>query len=192
MRIASLCIPLLLAACGGKTIFDGSTSSAGGGGSASGGATGASGGGGGFDSGTTETSCPLNPGESEGLPCQPDGKWCTYGEPDPCTFNNSLLCQGGVWQRMEAHPDPNCFPDPEHNCGGIAGLECANDEWCDMAGCGFDDSLGTCRKKPEGCFTACPQVCGCDGQVYCSECDANQAGVGVHPDADCFTDPGEP
>lgn len=29
------------------------------------------------------------------------------------------------------------------------------------------------------CTTDCPGVCGCDGQIYCNECEANRNGITV-------------
>lgn len=66
-------------------------------------------------------------------------------------------------------------------CGGIQGLLCAADEWCDFANdmCGGDDDMGVCTKKPMGCDDNCPGVCGCDGQFYCNACGAQTAGVDI-------------
>lgn len=71
-------------------------------------------------------------------------------------------------------------------CGGLAGLTCADDEFCDYetdAFCGAADQMGVCKPRPTSCAVGCPapeyQPCGCDGQSYCSECDANKNGVDV-------------
>jgi hypothetical protein len=85
-----------------------------------------------------------------------------------------------------------CVPDGEScgakPCGGFAGLACAADEYCDFAGgdlCGAADQLGVCQKRPTECAPGCPapefQLCGCDGNKYCNECEAALKGVDVTP-----------
>lgn len=71
-------------------------------------------------------------------------------------------------------------------CGGIAGLTCADGEYCDYNDtCGEDDQAGHCVPIPEACDLDCPSVCGCDGKVYCNACIAAQAGVDVAPGSNC-------
>lgn len=183
----------MLAACGGSATTDPAAGtgggSSGGGGSASGGVTGGGTGGGSASGGTVGdagVSCPTDPASAEGQPCANEGQWCSYGVPAPCSFGNSLVCSGGKWERVEAHPDPNCDEPDDTYCGGLAGLMCPADQWCDMGGCDFDDSFGLCRDKPQGCFTDCPGVCGCDGKFYCNACMANAAGVGVSKSTQCM------
>lgn len=68
-------------------------------------------------------------------------------------------------------------------CGGIGGLTCEADQFCDFPNdqCGGDDSTGVCRTRP----TDCPEpnadevLCGCNFDTYGSECLANQAGQDV-------------
>lgn len=77
-------------------------------------------------------------------------------------------------------------------CGGIAGLACADTEYCDFpdnAICGAVDQTGTCQDRPETCTQDCPGVCGCDGQFYCNACIAASSGIDVDPNASC-TPPG--
>lgn len=75
------------------------------------------------------------------------------------------------------------------SCGGIAGLTCAADQWCDYGGptaqCGAADMLGTCQTRPEVCLAVYDPVCGCDGQTYSNSCAANAAGVDVQADGPC-------
>src|SRR5262249_41726254 len=49
--------------------------------------------------------------------------------------------------------------------------------------------LGVCEERPQDCpdFDTCPGGCGCDGLYYCSECEANKAGVDIRPgDTSCY------
>ncbi|MEZ4442997.1 MAG: Kazal-type serine protease inhibitor domain-containing protein [Polyangiaceae bacterium] len=73
-------------------------------------------------------------------------------------------------------------------CGGLAAIPCAFGEFCYYApgdGCGFDDGTGICQTLPQGCTEDCPGVCGCDGQDYCNECQANAMGVSVASSGAC-------
>ncbi|MCC6551431.1 MAG: hypothetical protein IT372_00230 [Polyangiaceae bacterium] len=75
----------------------------------------------------------------------------------------------------------------QSTCGGLAGEACAPTEYCSYAdgSCGHNDSQGTCLPRPGPCPPDCPGVCGCDGQFYCSECAAREAGVDVDPFVAC-------
>ena len=67
-------------------------------------------------------------------------------------------------------------------CGGFAGTVCPPEYACDFQAndCGGTDSLGTCIPRPGGCPDPAMWVCGCDGNVYDGECEANNAGVDVN------------
>ncbi len=72
-------------------------------------------------------------------------------------------------------------------CGGLKGLSCAADEWCDFPGddCGGDDGTGVCRKRPESCSAPSDGVCACDGKSYPDACHAEQAGLDVRGKVAC-------
>lgn len=73
-------------------------------------------------------------------------------------------------------------------CGGKKGLPCAIGQYCHFqpdASCGIGDQTGVCLDIPHDCPPDCPGVCGCDGQIYCSECAANQLGVDVNWQQGC-------
>lgn len=72
-------------------------------------------------------------------------------------------------------------------CGGIAGIPCAADEFCDFAdnSCGNADGGGTCQKRPMVCDASYSPTCGCDGQIYGSACTASGAGHDVAPAGTC-------
>ncbi len=73
------------------------------------------------------------------------------------------------------------------DCGGIGGLTCADTHYCEYAEntCGSSDELGTCQPRPAGPCTATEPVCGCDGAVHDSDCDAQLAGVDVNDAGGC-------
>lgn len=71
-------------------------------------------------------------------------------------------------------------------CGGKQGIPCAADEFCKWdTPCGYADGTGVCTPRPTGCPADCPAVCGCDGNVYCNACGAQQAGSDVDPTVTC-------
>jgi hypothetical protein len=79
-------------------------------------------------------------------------------------------------------------------CGGFTNEQCAADEFCDFGRntCGASDEQGTCQKRPTGCpdAIAADPVCGCDGQVHGSVCDANAVGIDVDASHRCPVPPG--
>jgi Kazal-type serine protease inhibitor domain len=67
-------------------------------------------------------------------------------------------------------------------CGGFAGLQCNDDQWCDYpeaVACGIADHFGVCRPRPEVCIKIYQPVCGCDGKTHGNACEAAAAGVDV-------------
>jgi len=72
-------------------------------------------------------------------------------------------------------------------CGGLAGMECAADEYCDFANneCGLADHTGTCKRRPEACPDIFSPTCACNGEVYSSECDAAANGFDVSASGGC-------
>jgi hypothetical protein len=69
---------------------------------------------------------------------------------------------------------------PQKTCGGFAGLQCADTEYCSYAAdanCGFADQSGVCQPKPGVCDTIAAPVCGCDGKTYSSTCVAARGGT---------------
>lgn len=67
-------------------------------------------------------------------------------------------------------------------CGGIAGIQCAADEFCDFLDdqCGGADGAGECKPRPQGCPDIYMPVCACDGEVKGNGCDANAQGQDVN------------
>jgi hypothetical protein len=83
---------------------------------------------------------------------------------------------------------------PGGACGGRGGAACPADQYCDFGGnrCGADDMPGTCRPRPASCpvLLVPERVCGCDGAVHPSLCDANLAGADANAAGTCTLEPG--
>lgn len=73
-------------------------------------------------------------------------------------------------------------------CGGLAGIQCAQGEFCDYGAtgsCGAGDRQGVCQPVPQFCTMNYDPVCGCDGQIHSNACMANGAGTSVAPPKHC-------
>lgn len=68
----------------------------------------------------------------------------------------------------------------------VSNAECPRSDWCRfIAGCGADGNVGLCALFPSDCGEECPGVCGCNGETYCTACEAAQAGTSVLREGDC-------
>jgi hypothetical protein len=111
--------------------------------------------------------------------------------PSPCpldcaTCDNYWTCEDGACV-------PHCGPVPEppmcepRVCGGIAGLPCAEGEFCELpkGECHGADLQGVCLPIPKICPDLYAPVCGCDGVTYSNECDRQAVGVQLAHDGAC-------
>lgn len=74
---------------------------------------------------------------------------------------------------------------PEDAC--LSNADCGNDMYChfiEEAACG-SVAPGLCLPEPMGCDGPPQPVCGCDGQTYPTECDAQLAGVSTASPGEC-------
>jgi hypothetical protein len=86
---------------------------------------------------------------------------------------------------------PEGGDEPAQLCGGIHGLLCPGDMWCEFDGapCGTRELTGLCVPRPEGCGANYDPVCGCDGLTHSNRCVAHSAGTAVALDGACETTP---
>jgi len=94
----------------------------------------------------------------------------------------NCACEGTECDRLFRSAAACQLEHDDCSCGGIAGLLCADDEFCQypmLNSCGSGDMAGGCRPRPDACPPVVMPVCGCDGDPYPSPCDANRAGTDV-------------
>jgi hypothetical protein len=122
---------------------------------------------------------------------------CLADCPGVCGCDGKFYCNacGAHTAGTDDSSDRSCIPtSPDGGarvCGGLAGLQCDGNSYCDYAPaahCGNADVQGTCQPRPQVCPQDCPGTCGCDGRFYCNACIAQSAGFDESPDQNCLRD----
>jgi hypothetical protein len=64
---------------------------------------------------------------------------------------------------------------------------CAASEYCAFEPrlCGKGKSPGTCKPRPSACRDPVAPVCGCDGKIHATECEAHAAGIDLDVNGRC-------
>lgn len=93
------------------------------------------------------------------------------GSSSPFNYRVSLYCQDSSGRCVA--------PTPPRECGLRGYAPCPAGQFCDWGdqSCGTRSDPGVCRESPKTCEPASRTVCGCDGYVYESGCDAQRYGV---------------
>ncbi len=100
------------------------------------------------------------------------------------TYGNACAADGAG---VNVDHDGECEDIVARVCGGLQGLQCEADEFCNFTNgsCGAADQTGICEVLPDACPEIFSPVCGCDGQTYGNACEASAAGVSVASQGEC-------
>ena len=138
--------------------------------------------------GECASSCDAQDARGEGMCRRLPFGWAWSGS--RCFVVQGCECIGADCDSLYA-TDAECYADRAEcdvMCGGIAGFECPEGNYCHYATetmCGSGDQSGTCEVQPTICTREVRPVCGCDGRTYTNACNAAASGVSVARDGAC-------
>ncbi|HEY6722891.1 MAG TPA: Kazal-type serine protease inhibitor domain-containing protein, partial [Polyangiaceae bacterium] len=118
-------------------------------------------------------------GECEPMPEACDAVYDPVCGCDGVTYSSECVAN---MSGISAASSGECDEPTSIVCGGDTGAACAKGEFCNFppeAICGAADGTGVCEPMPELCSHEYVPVCGCDGNTYGNDCEANFVGVSV-------------
>ena len=111
--------------------------------------------------------------------------------PGVCGCDGQRRCSACTTEALGVSVAPNesyCkpLPNPDRACGSKGLPPCLKGELCDHSQsktCGEADEPGLCKSLPVDPCPLCKvsTLCGCDGNLYCTSCDAELAGTSAAP-----------
>jgi hypothetical protein len=147
------------------------------------------------------------------IPCDLDNRFCKFPVGTCGEFDDFGMCTPIPDNGCPEYYDPVCGCDGvtygneceadaaavsirhwgpcERHCGFPGHPPCFEGEFCKfpVGSCGEDPAVpGLCTEMPGGCPDVWDPVCGCDGNTYGNECEADAAGVSIRYLGECQPD----